>query len=582
MNQEYNKTFLRSETLEDARDSIEEVYDSNPDAIIIVEEEGKECMIEHDKQLNFVPSGGKKGQVLTANEEGNPEWGKALDTQPFIVVEALPDTPDTNNIAKIHLVPNTEGKDDNLFDEYLWADNKWEKLGTAKIDIDLSAYLTIKEAQQKYFPLQNGDSLKQKVGDIQDLIFGLHKDIPADEYPFIFKVQPTNMEWSDLGDALDIAVYIIEYIKDGITYREVLSDSPLIKSSLFFTNEGAMAPEQEESNVGLYPVIFNTISGTMEMQPYCYFFEEFSLKDGFTGIRDNFGWAWFRTELMDGEPVPVEFISGFKLLDAVKVLNPCSKEEADICFIKVNEGVGGIYPNGGSLTLELESYNDFVSQISQQNTWNKRFALLFNWKNMEQAKTVMPENVYLTTGLTQIYPIIRFENIPNNGSTFSGLAVINNTNNLPYFFKFTISSNSATTKIIQFSRYNYPSVSTTSFSDLTTPTLAMARLNSKKLSIEAGKQYFNEVAGRTITSYEGFSASNPTATILSSEPVAFEGDNILEPVEIPDSEYLLYKVEYVQTSDIKFILVVSVTAMKAPSGGLKGEDIPVAEINDIE
>lgn len=127
-----------------------------------------------------------------------------------------------------------------------------------------------------------------------------------------------------------------------------------------------------------------------------------------------------------------------------------------------------------------------------------------------------------------------------------------------------------------------PPVSATSsltYSDLTTPTLAIARSNSKKLSIQAGKQYFNEMENRVVTSYEGFTSACTTATILSSSPIEFEGDNVLTPSEIPDSEYLLYKIEYVQTSDIKFILVVSVTPMKAPSGGLKGEDVP--EIPEI-
>lgn len=55
-NQEYNKTFLRADSLEDAQDALQEVNEANPDAVIIVEEEGKECIIEHGKQLNFVPS----------------------------------------------------------------------------------------------------------------------------------------------------------------------------------------------------------------------------------------------------------------------------------------------------------------------------------------------------------------------------------------------------------------------------------------------------------------------------------------------------------------------------------------------
>lgn len=50
---------------------LEDIYEANSDAIVIVEEEGKECIIEHGKQLDFVPSTGKPGQVLTKTEEGN-------------------------------------------------------------------------------------------------------------------------------------------------------------------------------------------------------------------------------------------------------------------------------------------------------------------------------------------------------------------------------------------------------------------------------------------------------------------------------------------------------------------------------
>lgn len=55
-NEEYNKTFLRAESYNDAKEALEEIYEANPDAIVIVEEEGKECIIEHGKELNFLPS----------------------------------------------------------------------------------------------------------------------------------------------------------------------------------------------------------------------------------------------------------------------------------------------------------------------------------------------------------------------------------------------------------------------------------------------------------------------------------------------------------------------------------------------
>lgn len=95
-------------------------------------------------------------------------------------------------------------------------------------------------------------------------------------------------------------------------------------------------------------------------------------------------------------------------------------------------------------------------------------------------------------------------------------------------------------------------------------------------TINAGTQYYNEKDDLTVSNFEGFSSRNKTATILSSKPIKFEGENVLTPVEIPESDYLLYTISYMQTSDIKYVLVVGVEAMKAPQGGLKGEDIEIS------
>ena len=69
----YNKDFLQAESYDDAKVALEEVYEVNPDAIVIVEETGKEKIIEHGKELNFVPSGGADGQVLSL-ENNKPVW----------------------------------------------------------------------------------------------------------------------------------------------------------------------------------------------------------------------------------------------------------------------------------------------------------------------------------------------------------------------------------------------------------------------------------------------------------------------------------------------------------------------------
>lgn len=72
-----------------------------------------------------------------------------LDNKPFKVVEKLPEQPEKGEEGKLYLVPNHEGKDDNLYDEYLWVEDKWEKVGTAKLDIDLSNYYTKDEVEDR-------------------------------------------------------------------------------------------------------------------------------------------------------------------------------------------------------------------------------------------------------------------------------------------------------------------------------------------------------------------------------------------------------------------------------------------------
>ena len=61
-----------------------------------------------------------------------------IDTQIAIVVKSLPTVDIKSN--KIYLVPNTAGKGDNIYDEYIYINNKWEKLGEYKAEVDLSQY----------------------------------------------------------------------------------------------------------------------------------------------------------------------------------------------------------------------------------------------------------------------------------------------------------------------------------------------------------------------------------------------------------------------------------------------------------
>lgn len=57
----------------------------------------------------------------------------------FIIVNALP----TENIdeSAIYLVPSEETETGNVYAEYIYVDNKWEKLGETPIEVDLTDYV---------------------------------------------------------------------------------------------------------------------------------------------------------------------------------------------------------------------------------------------------------------------------------------------------------------------------------------------------------------------------------------------------------------------------------------------------------
>lgn len=63
-----------------------------------------------------------------------------IDTTLYVVVSTLPAQPAAGNENKIHLVPATSGETGNMYIEYLWKGDAWEKIGEKQIETDLSNY----------------------------------------------------------------------------------------------------------------------------------------------------------------------------------------------------------------------------------------------------------------------------------------------------------------------------------------------------------------------------------------------------------------------------------------------------------
>lgn len=66
---------------------------------------------------------------------------KYVETNPF-EIPANGALPETGKTGKIYIIPSSVTGEDNIMQEYIWVDNKWEKLGEFKANVDLSGYYT--------------------------------------------------------------------------------------------------------------------------------------------------------------------------------------------------------------------------------------------------------------------------------------------------------------------------------------------------------------------------------------------------------------------------------------------------------
>ena len=63
-----------------------------------------------------------------------------LDTTIFKVVDSLPTAPASGDENKIHLVLSSSSEEGNTYDEYIWVNNSWERIGSFRPSVDLSRY----------------------------------------------------------------------------------------------------------------------------------------------------------------------------------------------------------------------------------------------------------------------------------------------------------------------------------------------------------------------------------------------------------------------------------------------------------
>lgn len=112
-------------------------------------------LLKTEAQSNYETISGAQGKYqakLTAGTgieiTGENVINVTLDTNIYQVVESLPESEINPN--KIYLVLSAESGESDLYIEYLYVNNKWEKIGEYKADVDLTPYLKSSEAASTY------------------------------------------------------------------------------------------------------------------------------------------------------------------------------------------------------------------------------------------------------------------------------------------------------------------------------------------------------------------------------------------------------------------------------------------------
>ena len=133
-----------------------------------------------------------------------------LDTTIFKVVNSLPTTPPSSDKNKIHLVLSSSAGESNSYDEYLWVNNSWEKIGTFIPSVDLSDYATTSYvdtqiATETTARTQADSELQSKINSKQDtLTAGENINIENNVISAISDVKLSlNTTWSELKGMRD-------------------------------------------------------------------------------------------------------------------------------------------------------------------------------------------------------------------------------------------------------------------------------------------------------------------------------------------------------------------------------------------
>lgn len=179
---------------------------------------------------------GKQDKLTTGTgiDISNNTISCTLDTTIFTVISSLPTSPAAGDEKKIHLVPSSTFEESNTYDEYLWVNNAWEKVGSFIPTIDLSEYAKTSYIDESLSTIRS--SKLDKILEVTWTVLKSLKDnsqlVPGQQYRITdYKCTTTQTDTQSANHIFDIIV-----IADSVNKLNCKARAVLHKDDTYFTN----------------------------------------------------------------------------------------------------------------------------------------------------------------------------------------------------------------------------------------------------------------------------------------------------------------------------------------------------------
>lgn len=84
----------------------------------------------------------------------------------FDFIKIVTELPETGLVNRTYFVPKTDTETNDLYDEYMWVDDKWELIGTKQIKVDLSEYAKLTDIKVENVKVNGTSVINDKIAEI--------------------------------------------------------------------------------------------------------------------------------------------------------------------------------------------------------------------------------------------------------------------------------------------------------------------------------------------------------------------------------------------------------------------------------